>query len=251
MGRDRESDEMALREFRDRGGALWRVWAVTPDFMHPATAAEDYLGDYQEGWLTFECEHSRRRLARIPHGWDELPEAELERLLESAEQAVRRQPGVNSGQHPAFGKPETANAPARSEPRPAPAAAAPRPAAPPASPARELTPTGRRRIFTDPAGHVVIAGVERPSAEPAPAGGASTCDITTGVLRFRADDKHIFDLPEWPDDWERLPKAELVALYERARQTAEREAAQRAAERASRPQEPAASPRRRATDRRE
>src|SRR5438445_548296 len=57
---------MAVRDFVDEKGMKWRVWPVLRSSIHPKTAAEDYLGDYGEGWLCFESQHERRRLARFP-----------------------------------------------------------------------------------------------------------------------------------------------------------------------------------------
>ena len=120
-----------------------------------------------------------------------------------------------------------------------------------------MTPTGRRRIFSDPSGHVVIAGIERPLASPpsqAASGNGPSCELPSAasVLRFRTDDKHVYDLTSWPENWDRVPKPELIALYARARQERESEVAKRAAEHAARPAPgtpPDATPRRRATDR--
>ena len=53
--------------------------------IHPKTAAEDYLGEFSEGWLCFECATQRRRLARFPQDWDRLPDKDLLRLLQSAQ----------------------------------------------------------------------------------------------------------------------------------------------------------------------
>ncbi len=75
---------MAVRDTVDTDGTKWKVWAVTGASIHPKTAAEDYLGDYSEGWLCFECPNSRRRLAQFPQDWDKLPDKELLRLLKSA-----------------------------------------------------------------------------------------------------------------------------------------------------------------------
>lgn len=76
---------MAVRDVRDEGGTTWKVWAVMASSIHPKTAAEDYLGEYSEGWLCFECDNQRRRLARFPQDWDRLPDKELLRLLKSAQ----------------------------------------------------------------------------------------------------------------------------------------------------------------------
>ncbi len=75
---------MAVRDFVDTNGVAWRVWPVTPEALQPKTAAEDYLGDYGDGWLCFESATERRRLARYPMRWDELSEPELCTLLTAA-----------------------------------------------------------------------------------------------------------------------------------------------------------------------
>ena len=58
---------MAVRDVVDENGTKWKIWSVTQSSIHPKTAAEDYLGDYSEGWLCFECENQRRRLASLLH----------------------------------------------------------------------------------------------------------------------------------------------------------------------------------------
>ncbi len=76
---------MAVRDVRDENGTPWKVWAVMASSIHPKTAAEDYLGEYSEGWLCFESPNQRRRLARFPQDWDRLPDKELLRLVKSAQ----------------------------------------------------------------------------------------------------------------------------------------------------------------------
>ncbi len=76
---------MAVRDIRDDAGTTWKVWAVMASSIHPKTAAEDYLGEYSEGWLCFESANQRRRLARFPQNWGKLPDKELLRLLKSAQ----------------------------------------------------------------------------------------------------------------------------------------------------------------------
>ncbi|HVE79247.1 MAG TPA: hypothetical protein VNA89_10315 [Gemmatimonadaceae bacterium] len=81
---------MALREIVDDRGVQWKVWDVVPAGMHPATAAELFVGDYQEGWLAFESATERRRLAQFPVDWEAMSRAELLRLSERAEVVVPR-----------------------------------------------------------------------------------------------------------------------------------------------------------------
>lgn len=75
---------MAVRDFVDPKGVSWRVWPVTPEALQPKTAAEDYLGDYGEGWLCFESAGERRRLARYPLDWETLSDEALCALLAAA-----------------------------------------------------------------------------------------------------------------------------------------------------------------------
>jgi hypothetical protein len=81
---------MAVRDVVDENGTKWKIWSVTQSSIHPKTAAEDYLGDYSEGWLCFECDNQRRRLARYPQDWDKLPDKELVRLLKTAQTVTPR-----------------------------------------------------------------------------------------------------------------------------------------------------------------
>lgn len=75
---------MAVRDFVDEKGNKWRVWAVLRTSIHPRTAAEDFLGDYADGWLCFESQQERRRLARYPEDWDKMGDGDLCKLLNKA-----------------------------------------------------------------------------------------------------------------------------------------------------------------------
>ena len=92
---------MAVRDFTDEQGVTWRVWAVTPDQLQPRTAAEDYLGEFSEGWLCFESEDERRRLASFPSDWAALPDSALEDLLSRATVVpARRSAQAEGGDEP-------------------------------------------------------------------------------------------------------------------------------------------------------
>ncbi len=75
---------MAVRDFVDSEGVRWSVWPVVPEMLQPRTAAEDYLGEYEAGWLCFESATERRRLAEYPEDWDRLADEELRILLRVA-----------------------------------------------------------------------------------------------------------------------------------------------------------------------
>lgn len=81
---------MAVRDFVDASGVRWRVWPVVPEALQPKTAAEDYLGEYESGWLCFESVAERRRLPEFPDDWESLSEAELRALLHVAAVVPRK-----------------------------------------------------------------------------------------------------------------------------------------------------------------
>jgi hypothetical protein len=215
---------MPIREFVDSNGVRWRVWDVTPDRMHPAIASEPSLGEYREGWLTFESESERRRHARVPSDWERLSEAELTSLLEAS------QPVTHRGQAQSR---RAANAPVAD-----PGAAAKQPLRPDEgrmTPPSEMEAiAGRRRIFSEPGGRVVTVCVQRLPAPTPPPGGQLTAS-PGAVLRFRTDDKRTFDLERWPDDWERLPKERLIELFLHAQRESAGESSPRDADRLSLP----------------
>jgi hypothetical protein len=84
---------MALREFEDRHHVRWRVWDVRPETHFGRMERAAHLARfYPQAWLVFEAEGSgqRRRLHPSPRGWEGLTDAELEWLLEQAEQELPR-----------------------------------------------------------------------------------------------------------------------------------------------------------------
>jgi hypothetical protein len=92
---------MAHREFIDSQGKQWEVWTVYPEYAErrrggkssetPAVDRRAHtefrvaLGSqWVNGWLCFKSATEKRRLAPVPDAWAELPDAELERLCETA-----------------------------------------------------------------------------------------------------------------------------------------------------------------------
>src|SRR5439155_6125132 len=84
---------MAVREFTDSSGREWRLWDVTPDELNPRTKDEAFLAQlYYTGWIVFETKagDEKRRLNPIPRAWHELPDHDLEGLLQKAEVVPKR-----------------------------------------------------------------------------------------------------------------------------------------------------------------
>ncbi|HJU66756.1 MAG TPA: hypothetical protein VJ650_00815 [Gemmatimonadaceae bacterium] len=75
---------MAYAEFSDREGKQWRVWHTKPRL---AEVLSSLPPDWKDGWLTFECEGDKRRLAPVPPGWEDFSAARLDLLRRIAEPA--------------------------------------------------------------------------------------------------------------------------------------------------------------------
>ena len=87
---------MSHRQFTDSSGRTWDVWDVHPTAAARSIAAfsgaEQCGADQRnvvapalaDGWLCFEHDRERRRLAPVPSGWTELPTTALERLRDDA-----------------------------------------------------------------------------------------------------------------------------------------------------------------------
>jgi hypothetical protein len=87
----------AIREFTDRDGKQWRVWAVVPTHTR-GSKREATLGEFEEGWLAFETldETERKRLPHYPANWRTLSAAKLQELLGLAIEAPTRRPEPRS-----------------------------------------------------------------------------------------------------------------------------------------------------------
>ena len=84
------SSLMAYTEFTDRAGRCWRVWYTLPKLADALTILPQ---EWKEGWLTFESEGEKRRLAPVPSGWERLSPERLELLSRMA------QPTIPSARH--------------------------------------------------------------------------------------------------------------------------------------------------------
>lgn len=88
-----------LRGFTDSTGVEWRVWEVFPSKAGAPTDAEKYshssLKDtaFAEGWLCFECQDQKRRLAPIPPDWAQREIPVLEQLCAQATPVPVRRTG--------------------------------------------------------------------------------------------------------------------------------------------------------------
>jgi hypothetical protein len=181
---------VSLREFVDKHGTEWKVWDITPESMHPVTAQEFFLGEYQEGWLAFESANERRRLSQWPLNWCDLSSDELEQLCEQAKPAPRRSAQeTRSGAFRRFAETGTLGKEEEEASR------------------AEAQAPPLLRTFTGPSGRLWMV-------TPTELGSGAA---TTVVLRFSSNDGVLLDLDSWPDDWDRYPPSKLVELAQLAR----------------------------------
>ena len=112
---------MGYRTFLDSSGKRWEVWLVTPAAAErrkvdrragPSGGAETFEGfvdrraskdrrkspfrrnvvvatEFSNGWLCFESEGEKRRLAPVPPGWDEAGPDKLATWLQAAKRVVK------------------------------------------------------------------------------------------------------------------------------------------------------------------
>lgn len=79
---------MALREFVDAKGKIWKVWDTLPGIGSVVNP------EWKDGWLSFQCGDVRRRLAPIPDAWASASDAELEDYCGRADMARPTPPGI-------------------------------------------------------------------------------------------------------------------------------------------------------------
>lgn len=87
-----------LRGFTDSTGVEWRVWEVLPSSTGRAGGDTHSLPSLKEtpfadGWLCFESQAEKRRLAPIPVGWEFREIPLLEALCHQATPVPARRRG--------------------------------------------------------------------------------------------------------------------------------------------------------------
>jgi hypothetical protein len=195
---------MAVREFTDSTGREWRAWDVTPDELSPRTKDEDYLAQlYYTGWVVFETKSGddKRRLYPIPKSWSELPEPELEVLLQKAEIVPQRKLRVEktaTGEAASKAINKAVDFSERAIEDPARVKDIAREETP------DVTDLSVLRTFRYPGGRIwAVCVLQHPEGGSAP------------TLRFTAGARNI-DLRDWPKDWADYSDQDLVALLRRA-----------------------------------
>ncbi len=93
---------MSYREVTDASGVAWQVWEVHPSLADrrrqaqptpPAglerrkrrSARSPLPGKLHAGWLAMRSPTERRRVSPVPEGWADLPNEQLQAIIETAE----------------------------------------------------------------------------------------------------------------------------------------------------------------------
>jgi hypothetical protein len=165
---------MASREFTDSRGVAWRAWDVTTADLHPRTREEEFMEPWAGGWLAFECELERRRLAHpYPGRWHEFELKQLEMLLRAATPVPMRK-DTASGEHLAITEQRAA----------------------------AIERAGRERTFKSPRGRLWTVRPHETFRRDA---------ATEVVLRFTAG-RTVLDLRHWPQNWKELSRDAYALL---------------------------------------
>lgn len=77
---------MSMREVGDAAGVQWTIYEVRPSPERPG--APRVQATFSSGWLCFQCESGKRRLAGIPVGWSTLDDGALIALMSTAAPVV-------------------------------------------------------------------------------------------------------------------------------------------------------------------
>jgi hypothetical protein len=101
-------DGVSYRTFLDSTGKRWEVWLVTPaaaerrkadrragrepSEKNPFRRTVEVASEYSQGWLCFEGDGEKRRLAPVPEGWEEAGPDRMMAWLQTARLVVKCSP---------------------------------------------------------------------------------------------------------------------------------------------------------------
>lgn len=73
--------------FTDSNGTEWLVTEITDPSMRNIPSERLRMPEFKTGWLLFQSETSKKRLAPYPDDWRSMPAADLEKLCLKARTA--------------------------------------------------------------------------------------------------------------------------------------------------------------------
>ena len=73
--------------FTDSNGVEWLVTEISDPALRSIPTERLRMPEFKSGWLLFQSQHQKKRLAPYPDDWRAMEPAELERLLAKAKPA--------------------------------------------------------------------------------------------------------------------------------------------------------------------
>ena len=88
--------------FKDSRGVEWLVTEISDPALRSIQTTRLSMPEFQGGWLLFQSDNTRKRLAPFPDDWRSFPPAELERLCAKARIAHAFNRPQLTGEFPKF-----------------------------------------------------------------------------------------------------------------------------------------------------
>ena len=76
--------------FRDSAGIEWKVVEIEASTLTALPRSSLRHPEFKDGWLLFQSEGTRKRLAPYPRGWRDMSADQLEELCRQARQELSR-----------------------------------------------------------------------------------------------------------------------------------------------------------------
>lgn len=88
--------------FKDSRGVEWLVTEISDPALRSIPTERLRMPEFQAGWLLFQSDNTKKRLAPFPDDWRSLGPAELERLCSRAKMAPSLNRPSITGEFPKF-----------------------------------------------------------------------------------------------------------------------------------------------------
>ena len=79
-----------MKTFRDSAGIEWTVVEIEASALSSLPRSSLRHPEFKDGWLLFQSEGCRKRLAPYPRSWREMSDEELEELCRQARSELSR-----------------------------------------------------------------------------------------------------------------------------------------------------------------
>ena len=91
--------------FTDSNGVEWLVTEISDPALRSIPADRLRMPEFKSGWLLFQSQHQKKRLAPYPDDWRSMEGLDLERLLAKAKPAPTTTRPSLTGEFPKYDPP--------------------------------------------------------------------------------------------------------------------------------------------------